>query len=74
MQLTHAVQLLPVTDPGGQVVHPKDYERNIRGSIAVVWVSVSKQRPENQERFWTKIEMMRILFHPDGMRQMGIIE
>jgi hypothetical protein len=74
MQLTHVVQLLPVTDTRGEVIHLKDYKRNVRGSIAVIWMSVSKQRPESQERFHTKIEMMRILLHPDGMRQMGIME
>jgi hypothetical protein len=71
MQLTHVVQLLPVTDTRGEVIHPKDYERNIRGSIAVVWISVRKQ---NQERFHTKIEMMRVILHPDRMCQMGLIE
>ena len=74
MQLTHVVQLLPATDTQGQVIHPKDYEQNIRGSIAVVWISVSKHYPANRARYRTKIEMMRILCHPDGMRQMGIMD
>jgi hypothetical protein len=57
----HYVQPLPITDANNKPIHPADYDVAMRGSIALIQITLRRQAPGSRERIWAILELARII-------------